>query len=62
MVKGYLTSKDLCDRYQIDRSTLYRWTKRKHRTFPAPRISGKAGYNRWAIEDVEAYEASLKAA
>ncbi|WP_062359855.1 helix-turn-helix transcriptional regulator [Vreelandella aquamarina] len=62
MVKGYLTTKDLCERYKVERTTLYRWMKREENPLPAPRISGKAGLNRWAIDDIEAYEASLEAA
>jgi predicted DNA-binding transcriptional regulator AlpA len=62
LVKGYLTTKDLCERYGCERTTLYRWMKREECPLPAPRIRGKAGSNRWAIDDIEAYEASLEAA
>ncbi|MBZ9574473.1 helix-turn-helix domain-containing protein [Modicisalibacter sp. MOD 31.J] len=59
MVKGYLTTNDLCARYKINRRTLYRWMERKERPLPAPRISGKSGFNRWAIDDIEDFELSF---
>lgn len=62
MVKGYLTTKDLCKRYRVSRRTLYRWMERKDHPLPAPRIAGKAGLNRWAIDDIENYEEILAAA
>ncbi len=61
MTKGYLTTKQVCERYGIVRQTLYNWMARDHHPFPAPRIRGKAGNNRWAIEDVEAYEEAIAA-
>lgn len=59
--KGYLTTRQVCERYSVGRTTLYRWMQREQNTFPAPAISGTAGQNRWRIEDLEAYEARIAA-
>ncbi|WP_433925083.1 helix-turn-helix transcriptional regulator [Vreelandella sp. 21] len=61
MTKGYLTTREVCERYSIGRTTLYRWMQRKSSPFPAPAISGNAGQNRWRIEDIENYEARIAA-
>lgn len=61
MTEGYLTTRDVCKRYGICRQTLYRWMDRKHTPFPAPKLRGTAGNNRWAIEDIENYERAIAA-
>lgn len=61
MTQGYLTTRDVCARYGIGRSTLYRWMDRRIHPFPQPAIRGNAGHNRWSIEDVEHYDARIAA-
>lgn len=61
MTQGYMTTKDVCRRYSIGRSTLYRWMNRRDNPFPQPAIRGTTGNNRWRIEDVEHYDARIAA-
>lgn len=61
MTRHYLTTVEVCERFGISRTTLYRWRTRPNNPFPAPRISNTAGNNRWAIADIERYESELAA-
>ena len=51
----YLTTKDLCDRYKVNRSTIWKWQKNKG--FPEPVRFGPQVV-RWRLLDVTAWEAS----
>jgi len=61
MPTEYLTTKQVCQRYNVCRQTLYRWMAREQAPFPAPRLRGTAGNNRWALEDLIAYERAMAA-
>ena len=56
MIKGYWSTKDLCERYRCCGRTIARWTKRKNNPFPKPRIVQNGASNLWAIDDVEQWE------
>jgi predicted DNA-binding transcriptional regulator AlpA len=56
-VSGYWSTKTLCERYQCSDRTLNRWMKHKSNPFPKPRLYGAGTTNKWAIEDVLAWEA-----
>ena len=56
MIKGYWSTKDLCQRYRCCSQTISRWTKRPHNAFPKPRIFQNGAPNLWAIDDVEQWE------
>lgn len=58
MEKVYFNINELCERFQRERTTLYRWMNRETNPFPKPRIGGSK--NLWAVKDVEAWEASLQ--
>lgn len=57
MVKGYLSSRDLCKRYRCSTRTLDRWMKRDEHPLPKPRIHQSGAPNLWAIDDIEVFEA-----
>lgn len=56
MVKGYMTTADLCKRYRKSRRTIARWVNREFHPFPQPKIRCAGTNNLWAIDDVEAWE------
>lgn len=56
MTKGYLTTADLCARYNCSSRTLYRWMEKKNNPLPAPRMKPSGSHNLWAIDDVEQWE------
>ena len=56
MVKGYMTTKQLKERYHCSSRTIYRWSARDELPFPQPRIRAVGSYNLWAIDDVEEWE------
>ncbi len=55
----YLTQKQLAKRWGVDRTTLTRWKKEGKPLPPASNISGNSR-ERYAIDDVEAFEAAAK--
>lgn len=57
----FLTSSSVCQRYQIGRTTLWRWENGEPQNgFPRPlAISTR---KRWRLSDLEAWEQSLQAA
>lgn len=58
VIKGYWTTKDLTARYRCSSRTIVRWMQREKHPFPLPRILAIGSYNRWAIDDVEEWEAA----
>lgn len=56
MVKGYLTTKDLCSRYRKSARTIARWENREDNPLPPPRFRNSGTNNLWAIDDIEAWE------
>lgn len=56
IITGYWTTKQLCQRFKISRRTIIRWMTRTDKPFPQPRMRGVGNNNRWAIEDVIAWE------
>ncbi|MDP2505416.1 AlpA family transcriptional regulator [Oceanobacter sp. 3_MG-2023] len=60
MVKGYWSTKDLCERFHCSSRTIFRWMKRDTHPFPQPINRAAGGHNRWAIDDVEQWEQTLK--
>lgn len=57
--KKYLTNKELAARWGIERTTLYRW-KIEGKPLPKETNLGQNSRARYAIEDVEAFEAANK--
>lgn len=57
--KKYLTNKELAARWGIERTTLYRW-RREKKPLPKETSLGNNTRNKYAIEDVEAFEAANK--
>lgn len=57
MIKGFLSTSDLCERYKISSRTIPRWFKSKN--FPLPKIRGCGVHNKWSIDDIEAWEQQL---
>lgn len=51
--KKYLTQKGLADRWEVARTTIYRWEKDKR---PMPPTTGTGPRKRYALADVEAFE------
>ena len=60
MTKGYLTTKQLCERYNCSARTLHRWMARDSKPMPKPTMCGAGSCNRWAIDDIEDWENSLR--
>lgn len=56
MTKGYLTTADLCTRYNCSSRTIHRWMNKDSCPFPQPRMRPSGSHNLWAIEDVENWE------
>lgn len=56
MATGYWTSNDITSRYKISKRTLSRWMNLGENPFPRPRIACSGASNRWAIDDVVAWE------
>lgn len=54
MPEIYLSDKKVAQRYDVHRSTPWRWLK-SDRTFPAP-VLLSAGCTRWKLSDLEAWE------
>ena len=54
-----LTDRQLAERFQVSRVSIWRWTKFKPE-FPKP-ITISAGCVRWRLADIEAFEAKLAA-
>ncbi len=50
----WLTLRDLCARFDVDKSTVYRWMR--ERGFPKPVQLGGGGTSRWSAEEVRGYE------
>ena len=55
-ITRYLTTKDLTQRYRCSKRTLYRWMKSEKNPFPKPRLKHCGSFNRWAENDVLAWE------
>lgn len=55
---GYLTRRDLCDRFKISRATAYRWEADGY--LPRPVRVGPRSV-RWAASEISAFEARLAA-
>lgn len=49
----YLRDTDLAERFQVSRSTIWRWTRRGQ--FPAP-VKISDGFVRWRQADVDSWE------
>jgi predicted DNA-binding transcriptional regulator AlpA len=56
----FLTIQSVAERYQTSKHSVYRWI-RDDRNFPSP-IRLPAGSPRWAIADLEEWEAQQKSA
>ena len=55
--KLYIRDTDLAARYDVHRSTIWRWVK--NGTIPQPRTLGP-GCKRWNINDLERWEMTTK--
>ncbi|MBO9493813.1 helix-turn-helix domain-containing protein [Thalassotalea sp. G20_0] len=55
-VTRYLTTAELADRFRCSNRTIYRWMKREKNPFPKPRLQHCGSSNRWAENDVLAWE------
>lgn len=53
MGKHYVSDKFLANRYEVDRSTIWRWCAKEQ--FPKPQKL-TPGCSRWDLEEVEAWE------
>ena len=62
MSKVYLSTKELCERFQRGRTTIYRWMDDKENPFPKPTIGNGSGKNLWKVTDVENWEKSQEKA
>ncbi|RUW72455.1 MULTISPECIES: AlpA family phage regulatory protein [unclassified Mesorhizobium] len=56
----YLTDVQAGERFAVDRTTIWRWT-RTNPAFPKP-VKVSAGSTRWRLADIEAFEATREAA
>lgn len=54
MAETFLTDVNLADRYNVHRTTPWRWVKADP-TFPKP-VSLTAGCTRWKLSEIEAWE------
>ena len=57
--QSYLARKQLLERYSIGNTTLYRWINDPKVAFPKPIQLGSRCV-RWALADIEAWEANRK--
>ena len=57
--KKYISDRALAERFGVDRGTIWRWAAAGR--LPKP-IRLSPGCTRWALDEVEAYEASLREA
>ena len=55
-VKGYWSTKQICQRFNCTRMTIHRWMKREKLPFPKPRFTASGSQNLWAIDDVQQWE------
>lgn len=55
-ISGYLTTKDLENRYRKSARTLHRWTTREINPMPKPRHAPSGSTNLWAAEDIDEWE------
>lgn len=53
---GYWATSTILERYGISKRTLLRWMDKEVLPFPKPKIQPTARTNRWAIDDVIAWE------
>lgn len=51
----YIRDTDLASRYEVDRTTIWRWSQSKTYKFPAP-VKLSPGCTRWRLSDVEQWE------
>lgn len=56
-VSGYYETNYMLKHFNISRSTLDRWMKRKENPLPRPRIKASGTSNKWAKEDINKWEA-----
>ena len=56
MTNSFLTDKQVSDRYEVSRGTVWRWT-RTVEDFPTPVIIGENS-TRWKLEELIAWEES----
>lgn len=56
MVKGYWSTKDLCERYRCSNRTIGRWMLREANPLLRPRLSAFGSKNLWAFEDIDEWE------
>jgi prophage regulatory protein len=56
-VGRYASDRALAERFGVDRCTIWRWYRAG--LFPAP-VKLSPGCTRWALDDIEAHEASLR--
>lgn len=52
-MQTYISDRQACERYNINRVTLWRWARTG--TFPRP-VKLSKGCTRWRLSDVEAWE------
>lgn len=55
----YLSDKQVSERYDVSRATIWRWVR--NGSFPSP-IRITAGCTRWKLPDLEAWEAQQEGA
>lgn len=57
MSNKYLTTKQVCNRFNISTRTLHRWRTGEHASpFPSPKMTGRGSNNRWLLSDIESWE------
>ena len=56
LLMTYITDQQLADRFQVFRTTIWRW-RRTDPSFPRP-VKLSPGCARWRLDEVEAWEAA----
>ena len=56
MVREYLSTKDLCQRFRCSSRTIFRRMTREENPFPQPLIRQAGSFNLWCADAVEEWE------
>ncbi|WP_417535128.1 hypothetical protein [Methylophaga sp.] len=57
MVREYLSTKDLCQRFRCSSRTIFRRMTREENPFPQPLIRQAGSFNLWCADAVKEWEA-----
>lgn len=52
----YLTTTDVCNRYHVNRKTLWRWQKLETNPMPEPAFNPSGSKNLYRIDELEEWE------